>query len=608
MEVRRLTERGDENSGRRGWVRRVPGGTATLVALGLGLALVVSLAWGLGQYRMRLVQELHLELERHRSFEQLLGRAETVELLLAKSLVTQAGCAGALIFVDLWHEGLAAQEDLSDLPLTHFNVANPSRFMTQVADFSRYLARKCAEGQGISDADWNQLSTLHAAAGEFTLKLHEIARIIDAGGFRWALLGGFGVDATAGGGPTTASLGPGPRTGPREMVEDGFGQMAAHIQDLPVLIYDGPFSDHMENRVPRALPEQEVTLEEAVEVARRFAPNLPGMSPLNFQVIQVGEVPGPVAAYALSLRPAAATGTGTGTGGQAETPAIQMNVSKRGGKVLWFLVQGVPQVPPAPPADPYGAPDPDPAPGPGPGEVPAPGPAPIPGPGAADPPVGPIDEGPGDASLSPAQAQAQARVPRPGDPAAPPPEPAPVPGNPAGEEQGPAAPPPNLPIRPMQAELLRAVEAARSFLVSRGFTSIAPTYSINEGGVAVCQFAVVQEGVLLYPDLLQVKVRAADGQILGFDGTDYIMSHTERDLPQPQLTIEQARTRISPRVRTRGERLVLIPTPSAAELLCYEFHVELGTDGFLVYINALTGEEESILKLINTGDGGALVM
>ena len=57
-----------------------------------------------------------------------------------------------------------------------------------------------------------------------------------------------------------------------------------------------------------------------------------------------------------------------------------------------------------------------------------------------------------------------------------------------------------------------------------------------------------------------------------------------------------------------GERLVLIPTPSAAELLCYEFHIELRQDPYLVYINALNGEEEVILKLLDMGDGGALVM
>ncbi|MDP2872479.1 MAG: germination protein YpeB [Bacillota bacterium] len=533
-----MTEPDKEGWYRPGWWHRVPGGAPTLLALGLGLALVVSIAWGLGQHRMRVVQELHLELERQRSFEQLLGRAESIELLLAKSLVTQSGCAGTMVFVDLWHEGLAAQEDLGDLPLTHFNIANPSRFMTQVADFGRYLARKCSSGGEITDSDWDYLSTLHAAAGELTLQLHEVAQAIYAGAFRWALLGGFGLDATAGSEPSGAIFGVGRGPRPGQMVEDGFGRIAAHIQDLPILIYDGPFSDHMENRPPKALPPEEVTVEQAIEVARRFAPDLLGISPTNYQAILAAEVSGPIAAYALSLRPAGAGGAGGasgtggtgGTGAEATVSEIRMDVSKRGGQVLWFLVQG---------------------------------------------------------------------------PAATAPAPAPAPGNPAEEQQG---PPPDEPIRAEQAELIRAVEAARQFLLSRGFTSISPTYSVRESDDAVCQFAVVQDGVLLYPDLLQVKVRVADGQILGYDGTEYLMSHTVRDLPQPVLTISQARAKISPRVTLHGERLVLIPTPGGRELLCYEFHVKLASDPFLVYINALTGEEEVILKLIDTGDGGALVM
>jgi len=525
MSVTHEAESGGEERNRGRWYDRVRGGATTIWFLLLGLALVISLAWGISQYQARQAQAIRLEMERQRAFEQLVDRSEAIEILLAKGLVTNSGCAGSLVFTDLWHQGLAAQEDLADLPLSHVAISNTSKFVTQVADFAHYLVRKCSLGEELTDADWNHLATLHQAAGELSIQLHEVSRAILAGGFRWSLIAS-GQNVTS-----------------AQRVQDGFGDIAAHMQDLPTLIYDGPFSDHIDVVTPKGLAEGTVTLEQAIDIAKRFAPSLGGATGQDYDAVQVGDVAGRLSAYALALRPlgpaagapTAQTGQAAGGGGQTTAgPEIRIDVSKTGGQVIWFLVQGLAEPSPAP--------------------------------------AGPAA---GTWGSLPAQ----------------------------GEESGVPAPDAAQP----DEELRQAVEEARRFLESRGLRDFIATYSAREGDVAVCQFAATQDGIVLYPDLIQVKVRVADGQILGYDGTDYLMSHTRRDLPKPAVSAAQAQARLNPRVTVQGQRLVVIPTPALTEILCREFHVSLNGDPFLVYINALTGEEEAIFKVIPSQEGGSLV-
>ena len=50
-------------------------------------------------------------------------------------------------------------------------------------------------------------------------------------------------------------------------------------------------------------------------------------------------------------------------------------------------------------------------------------------------------------------------------------------------------------------------------------------------------------------------------------------------------------------------RLALIPRSAGDEVLTWEVPARMGDARFLVYINALTGEEENILRLVETGEG-----
>jgi len=134
------------------------------------------------------------------------------------------------------------------------------------------------------------------------------------------------------------------------------------------------------------------------------------------------------------------------------------------------------------------------------------------------------------------------------------------------------------------------------------------TYTLREGNTLTVSFAYEEDDdVIVYPDLIKVLVALDNGQILTYDALGYLMSHHERDLPQPKISISEARKKLNPELEVEEERMAVIPSDGNHELLTYEFKAKMDGEDFLVYINALTGKEERIFKLLHT-PGGTLVL
>lgn len=141
------------------------------------------------------------------------------------------------------------------------------------------------------------------------------------------------------------------------------------------------------------------------------------------------------------------------------------------------------------------------------------------------------------------------------------------------------------------------------FLNSRGFTSMQPTYYIDENNIATLNFAYTQESVTIYPDLIKVSVAMDNGDITGFESAGYLFSHEIRSIPTPKVTHEQALESINKNLNPEYSGLAIIPTDVKTEVLVYEFKGKVDNRDFIVYINAETGKEEDILIIINTPNG-----
>ena len=144
---------------------------------------------------------------------------------------------------------------------------------------------------------------------------------------------------------------------------------------------------------------------------------------------------------------------------------------------------------------------------------------------------------------------------------------------------------------------------ALEFLNSRGFPNMEETYYLKQDGIVTINYAYKQDDVIMYPDLIKVKVALDNGEILGVETTGYLNNHTERNLDNIKITEEEARKDLNPDLEITSSRLAVIPTKWKTELLCYEFKGKVEDKEFLVYINAENGREEDILIITNTPNG-----
>ena len=165
--------------------------------------------------------------------------------------------------------------------------------------------------------------------------------------------------------------------------------------------------------------------------------------------------------------------------------------------------------------------------------------------------------------------------------------------------------------RNVQTEVISGEEAntkAKEFLDSKGFWNMKATYYINQGGVSTINFAYEQnydknQSVILYADLIKVKVALDDGEILGIETTGYLNNHYERTFAIPKVSIENAKAKLNTEAEITNQRLAMIPTEWNTEIFCYEFQGKIDDIPFLTYINVETGDEEDTLIITDTGNG-----
>jgi spore germination protein len=148
-----------------------------------------------------------------------------------------------------------------------------------------------------------------------------------------------------------------------------------------------------------------------------------------------------------------------------------------------------------------------------------------------------------------------------------------------------------------------AKREAKSFLESRGFHNMVDTYFLKEDGFATINYAYTQNDVIMYPDLIKVKVALDNGEIVGFESKGYLSAHHERNIPEVKISMEEARKKINPRMEILDSGFAFIPTEFKTEVFVYEFTGKMNEQNFIVYINAQTGIEEDILILLETPNG-----
>ena len=170
-------------------------------------------------------------------------------------------------------------------------------------------------------------------------------------------------------------------------------------------------------------------------------------------------------------------------------------------------------------------------------------------------------------------------------------------GMPQGENNAP----------PSDAESERLHAAASAWLTAHDFGTLSPSYAQYYAGTVVLNYAAVQDGVILYADLIKVYVDRETADVIGLDAQNYRFHHRTRTLETPTLTEQDARDRISDALTIEAVAPALIPKSNTREVLCYECKCTRGGTFFIVYINAQNGAEEEIFEVLNSDEGDLVV-
>ena len=148
-----------------------------------------------------------------------------------------------------------------------------------------------------------------------------------------------------------------------------------------------------------------------------------------------------------------------------------------------------------------------------------------------------------------------------------------------------------------------ANELGINFLKSKGIENMKETYFLKQDGIITINYAYTQNDVVIYPDLIKLKIALDNGEIMGIETKGYLNSHEERNIEEVKVSKETAKENLNKNLEIKSENLAIIPTEWKTEVLCWEFKGTVDDTDFLVYINAETGKEEDILVIVDTPNG-----
>lgn len=408
------------------------------------------------------------------AFFELVSYVENVETYLAKSLISSTPEHGAETLTHVWREANLAQSYLARLPMGSQELANTSKFLNQVSDYSFSLSRKNINNQNLTEDDFNNLKELHTYSVDLENTLNQLSADINDGRIKWGELTNKGSSIFL--------------TQVSNISKDSFDNLEENFHEYSGLIYDGAFSEHMTSVEKKGLTGEEISEEEAKKIATDFIGN-DRVGEINLNGVS-GDTDIPSYDFSIKAK-------------NDKKEIITVSVSKKGGHIIFMNYN-----------------------------------------------------------------------------------------------------------RNVEAESIsqeRADEIGKDFLNSKGFPNMKETYYLKQNGVVTINYAYNQKStngdVVVYPDLIKVKVALDNGEILGIETTGYLNSHYERNIPVAKITKEKAKENLNKSLQIESEGMAIIPTEFKTEILCWEFKGKVDDTEFLVYINAQTGAEEDILVIKNTPNG-----
>lgn len=153
----------------------------------------------------------------------------------------------------------------------------------------------------------------------------------------------------------------------------------------------------------------------------------------------------------------------------------------------------------------------------------------------------------------------------------------------------------------------QAIENAQEFLSNLDIDNMKPVWINLANNVYTINFAGEQNDVIIYPDLIKIRVCAKTGSVIGLEAKSYYTNHFERYLGAPKMNKEKAGQSLSEKIEVDSVRLALVPIGLKTEVLCYEFFGTVDQDTYYIYIDATTGKQVEMFKVVKGTEGELLI-
>ena len=194
---------------------------------------------------------------------------------LEKTIYVTTPAMLSKLSTELWREASGAKTNLSLLPTSENMVSNTYKFLSQIGEFVMALERKTESGEMLTDKEREQLQKLYAVCDSLTKEINKICHEIQNGTYSFEEV------------KSTLSLNSNVDT---KTFSDGIGDTEQTLTDVPTLIYDGPFSDHLSQGEAKLLKGlSNISKDEALEIAKTICIN--EKDNLYFSYNEEGNIP-----------------------------------------------------------------------------------------------------------------------------------------------------------------------------------------------------------------------------------------------------------------------------------------------------------------------------
>ncbi|MDR2606385.1 MAG: germination protein YpeB [Oscillospiraceae bacterium] len=200
-----------------------------------------------------------LEVRYRHAFAEFVNAVEEVERSLQKSYYATTPPMIASSCADVYGKASAARQALGELPFSDYQLENIAAYLSKVADYTFALAKNAYDGKNYTDEAGGNLRTLSEIATTLNANLRGVEQDLSSGAITVQELKKENEKLEAAGEETPVDLG------------GSFSKIETEFPEIPALVYDGPFSQHIQAKEPAWIKDlPDVDEQTALQTAAEF--------------------------------------------------------------------------------------------------------------------------------------------------------------------------------------------------------------------------------------------------------------------------------------------------------------------------------------------------